>query len=183
MKGEWCYYNKLLKKEQCESIVSICKQESMYDARVGISPELDTATRRSKICFLDKNRHNELYNFLWPRALEANRNFFEFNLQDCEEIQFTEYSSEYQGEYKPHIDTFWLSPKQRKMSAILQLSDPDDYEGGDFVIESSELPNYEEVRNQGTLLFFPSFFKHGVMPVTKGIRHSLVIWFTGPHFT
>ena len=43
-----------------------------------------------------------------------------------------------------------------------------------------ELP--EEVEEKGTVLIFPSFYKHQVNPVTSGTRHSLVTWVEGPHW-
>jgi PKHD-type hydroxylase len=35
---------------------------------------------------------------------------------------------------------------------------------------------------QGTLILFPSYTLHEVMPVTKGERNSLVSWVTGKPF-
>jgi predicted 2-oxoglutarate/Fe(II)-dependent dioxygenase YbiX len=34
----------------------------------------------------------------------------------------------------------------------------------------------------GTVLVFPSFMPHGVEPVTKGIRYSIVTWMVGEYF-
>lgn len=182
MNGEWCYFNKLVSKQECEEIIKTCKQELLTDATVGGNMQVDAGIRRSKICFLDKNKYKNIHENLWLRMSEANRSFFNFNIQDSENIQFTEYDEKYEGEYKQHIDTFWISQNHRKISCILQLSDPEEYEGGDFFLNATERPNMEEVKNQGTLLFFPSFLEHGITPVTKGTRYSLVCWFTGPHF-
>ena len=33
---------------------------------------------------------------------------------------------------------------------------------------------------QGQAVFFASFIKHRVAPVTRGVRKSLVMWFGGP---
>jgi len=37
-------------------------------------------------------------------------------------------------------------------------------------------------KTQGTLILFPSYVLHEVMPVTKGTRNSLVTWVTGKQF-
>jgi PKHD-type hydroxylase len=37
-------------------------------------------------------------------------------------------------------------------------------------------------KTQGTLIIFPSYVLHEVMPVTKGERNSLVTWVTGKQF-
>ena len=66
------------------------------------------------------------------------------------------------------------------------LSDPDEYEGGEFDIES-EGP-YADLRYdtlklpKGSIIIFPSSFWHRVRPVISGVRKSLVIWFQGPSF-
>ena len=68
------------------------------------------------------------------------------------------------------------------MSVTIQLSDPKDYEGGEFEFESGidQLP--PEHTEKGTVLIFPSFYKHQVRPITKGTRHALVSWIEGPHW-
>ena len=37
----------------------------------------------------------------------------------------------------------------------------------------------KEIRSKGSLVVFPSDVWHRVKPVSKGIRHSLVIWNLG----
>ena len=78
------------------------------------------------------------------------------------------------------------SPVFRKISVTAQLTDPEEYEGGDFEIKNlwgtMELPIDPEVKNKGTILVFPSMLLHRVTPVTKGKRQSLVQWYNGPDF-
>jgi len=73
----------------------------------------------------------------------------------------------------------------RKLSLSLILSDPDDYEGGDFYIQTGS-PDPEKLikmeQKKGRVLAFPSFMIHGVAPVTKGTRRSIVVWVDGPKF-
>lgn len=74
--------------------------------------------------------------------------------------------------------------KVRKLSMSINLSPPNSYEGGDFEIEYSE-GHYREKRtisdmkNQGSVIVFPSFTPHCVMPITKGTRYSIVVWMLG----
>ena len=72
----------------------------------------------------------------------------------------------------------------RKISAVVQLSNPEDYEGGLFEIDNDVRPPFDISRfmPRGSLLIFPSYVKHAVTPVTKGIRRSLVTWYNGPRF-
>jgi PKHD-type hydroxylase len=69
----------------------------------------------------------------------------------------------------------------RKLSITIQLSDSDDYEGGNFILDRQyQQPDSKDLRTKGTILVFPSPIKHKVTPVTKGIRKSLVAWVEGP---
>ena len=63
----------------------------------------------------------------------------------------------------------------------IQLSDSDDYEGGDLELMFREEPVKLD-RTRGTLVAFPSFMLHRVTPVTRGTRWSLVAWITGPRW-
>ena len=78
----------------------------------------------------------------------------------------------------------------RKLSIIIQLSDPEDYEGGDIYLarppkdgrldtEGETLPQF---RQKGSVIVFPSYVRHKVTPVTKGVRKSAVAWICGPPF-
>ncbi|MFT7073376.1 MAG: PKHD-type hydroxylase [Patiriisocius sp.] len=63
----------------------------------------------------------------------------------------------------------------------IQLSDPNDYEGGDlrFMI-NKEIVNAP--KEKGTIIIFPSFIMHRVTPITKGTRQSIVGWVSGPPY-
>ena len=69
----------------------------------------------------------------------------------------------------------------RKLSFSLQLSNPKEYKGGDFNLHLSSKKT-TLLKEQGTLLVFPSYVLHQVKKVTKGERNSLVGWVTGPPF-
>ena len=74
----------------------------------------------------------------------------------------------------------------RKLSVVVQLSEPEDYEGGVFEIDDVVRPyplNTSLFQPRGSILIFPSYIKHRVLPVTKGVRRSLVTWYNGPKFT
>jgi PKHD-type hydroxylase len=70
----------------------------------------------------------------------------------------------------------------RKLTCVIQLTDPTTYEGGDFEMYdlSQNAPDKEEIRQQGTAIFLPSFISHAALPVTEGTRHSLAVWMEGP---
>ena len=143
----------------------------------------DNEVRSSEVAWL--SHHKELQNFLWDTVQNANRNVFGFRVENFADIQYTLYHAEQNGHYNWHIDTNWSSQTafDRKLSITVQLSDSEDYEGGDFSFSDVENPDKEKLRQKGTILIFPSYLSHRVSPVTKGTRCSLVAWFEGPRWT
>ena len=83
------------------------------------------------------------------------------------------------GHFGWHNDySHGLPDAPRKLTIVIQLSRPEDYEGGrlqTFGIEIEDLP-----RERGTILAFPSLVYHQVTPVTRGTRRALVAWVAGP---
>ena len=76
----------------------------------------------------------------------------------------------------------------RKLSMVVQLSKPENYEGGGFRFNLRGLDSQTDdnimspppgFKQQGSIIVFPSFLWHKVEPITKGIRHSLVMWALG----
>ena len=74
--------------------------------------------------------------------------------------------------YTTHTDSFKDRPRAVSCSFALN----DDYEGGEFAFFDREL-----VYNlkKGSCIMFPSNFMypHEIMPVTSGIRYSIITWF------
>jgi len=70
----------------------------------------------------------------------------------------------------------------RKLSFSLQLSDPDDYEGGNVQFLDESDKSYFAPRKRGTIVLFDSRIKHRVLKVTKGTRKSIVGWVVGPRW-
>lgn len=193
MKAFWSY-SKVFTSEECNHIIETVKQEKPTWAKTGASPDLEKTFehRRSKVFWIEHchPKLGYLHKKYWEVVTAMNNLYFQAHLTHLPPLQFTQYSEQYQGEYKLHMDLNWLvqtnissSPNhQRKISAIVQLSDPKDYIGGDFQFgdDVQEKPDYNLIRQQGIMLSFPSFLHHGVTPVTKGKRYSLVGWFEGP---
>ena len=79
--------------------------------------------------------------------------------------------------------------KSRKLSLTLQLTDKTKYKGGDFqfkwIQDKKDLVNVitiDDAKDLGTIIIFPSFIWHQVLPITKGKRESLVNWSVGNAF-
>jgi len=189
MIGEWCYINKRFTPDFCKNVLDLGLSLPFQAAALGvdgIGSKVDDTYRRSNIRFIEKQdqRFEFLYDEMWKDVIGINDEWFNVHISKLDYIQLAEYTEQQQGEYKRHHDVFWVNgdPKyHRKLSAVIQLSDPADYDGGDLqFFDVNESPNPEYIRNQGSIVFFPSFIHHGVSPVTRGTRHSLTLWFDGP---
>ena len=187
MRGEWCYFERAFSPELCNYILEKGLQLPVQDATLGVSGENKRDDyRRSKVRFIQRDNPDFefLFDTMWKLAMVANDEWFDLHISKITYIQLAEYDESYQSEYKEHHDVFWMNgdPKyHRKLTAVVQLSDPLTYEGGNLEICNPAIPpNPEHVRSQGTAFFFPSLLPHRATPVTKGTRYSLACWFDGP---
>ena len=112
---------------------------------------------------------------------------WKYNIVAAQSCQITRYiKDEFYSWHKDGIgshhevhnrpDNKFLHGNTRKLSMSIILNS--NFEGGDFEIEGLPNPTLKE----GSIIVFPSFTRHRVAPVTKGIRYSLVAWFVGPPF-
>jgi PKHD-type hydroxylase len=115
-------------------------------------------------------------------TLNLNERFFKFDLFGLNEgFQFTNYEAP-SGKYGKHVDRGMNIPV-RKLSISIQLTNPEEYEGGELKLYDGDDEEASVMdKTQGTLIIFPSYVLHEVMPVTKGERNSLVTWVTGKQF-
>jgi PKHD-type hydroxylase len=188
MKGEWCYFKAHLPADYCERIIEVALSRPAQEAQIGTDTGVksDTSFRRSSLRFVNRGDAELDYVFdeLWKLALRANQEWFDVHISKLDYLQIAEYDSAYAGEYKTHHDIFYMNGDpyyHRKLSCIIQLSDPSTYTGGDLTFEHvSAYPDPVELRQQGTVIFFPSFVRHAALPVTTGKRYSVASWFDGP---
>ena len=165
------------REKDFERLDDLVKQYDSMQAQIG--SKVVEEVRSSRITWLSSNVW--LKERLWRFAEEANRKNYGFDVTRACDVQYTEYLAEQKGHYDWHVD---VHPQRegmvfdRKLSLTVQLTDPDEYEGGKFEIERQTLPDWHT--EKGTVLVFPSYIKHKVNPVTKGTRRSLVAWFEGP---
>lgn len=144
----------------------------------------DRDLRRSTVRWLDYADLNLFWLFrrLEKFALIANRDAFGYDLQPgFTEVQFTEYHAESGDHYGWHEDSSpkMKRPMERKLTLVMQLSDPGDYEGGRLELDAD--PVSEGLHRQpGDTLFFRSALRHRATAVTRGVRYSLVSWIHGP---
>lgn len=184
MRGEWCYISEYFSSDFCDSILEKIDKKSFQKSNIGVYGDtLNQNYRESEITWLFEESNWDISNEIWKVQRKVNLDWFDFHIDSCENYQISKYSGDVKGHYDEHIDVFWLNPetKHRKLSMVIQLSDENDYEGGNLIIRTgNQDPDPQLMRKKGTVIFFPSFIPHKVEPVISGDRYSLVTWFTGP---
>ena len=175
--------NPLFSPKQCRMIIEAGRAQPKHNASVGGGKKggatVDTKTRTSHISWIPFKKMPDMYKDIEKTMNKTNGNHFGFDgMQITEMAQYTEYPSG--GFYDWHMDSdvnFVHEPTVRKISMTCLLSHESEFEGGELEIEKEE----NKVKLvQGQAIFFASFIRHRVAPVTKGVRKSLVMWFGGP---
>ena len=77
--------------------------------------------------------------------------------------------------YGRHIDNAFMSSGRADLSFTIFLSEKDQYEGGELLIENLNAEN-EFKLNLGEILIYPSTYLHSVQEVQKGERMACVGW-------
>ena len=169
---------------QCKMVIEAGREEPRNNAEVvsdkGIKGGvIDTKTRTSHISWIPFSKMPEMYKQIEKTMLQTNGNHFGFvDVRVTENAQYTEYPEG--GFYDWHVDNHlhcMHQPPVRKISMTCLLSPENEFEGGDLEL----IKEGQSVKlKQGQAVFFASFIRHRVAPVTKGVRRSLVMWFGGP---
>ena len=178
-------------------------QESSLSGKI-----VDDEIRKSKNSWLSTNHW--IAGFLWHYVHKANRENFLYDIShiDAGSLQFTKYeegefynwhsdvslrdyyepqvknpSSNSSGNKKIQEDFLNLGSEYvRKLSFTLQLSEPDEYEGGNIQFIDDENKTFFAPRQRGTIILFDSRTQHRVLKVKKGVRRSIVGWVLGPRW-
>jgi len=79
-----------------------------------------------------------------------------------------------------HMDIGQGNVNRRKLATTVQLSDPDEYEGGDLIFKDYHNREVIAPKEKGTIIVFDSRVPHKVTRVTTGRRVSIVTWMYGP---
>ena len=173
----------LFDAKTCERVIELAKQFPASEGRVGKDDAKQSDIRRSEIWFFNPGPET---NFIFGPLMQAMQHLnqgYGFELTEFGKgCQVARYSSENRGHYAWHIDLGTGSLSRRKLSLSVQLSNGGTYEGGDLEFHVLSGLDRQKMRQQGTLIAFPSFHEHRITPVTKGERFSLVAWVDGPPY-
>lgn len=178
----------LLTPDECRVVIA-AGQDVFYPA-VRIDPDgttrVDTGFRACQTAHLLPG--NPAYQIVTERLLEA--------VQELNEAYGFEYYAEPSrmiptvnlNRYEPglghigwHTDVGGYEGTENcKLSLSILLTD--DFDGGEFRLNSGYHLEPLKDAKAGDLVAFPSFMLHQVQPVTRGERITAIVWLRGPRF-
>jgi PKHD-type hydroxylase len=167
-------------EKDCDDLLKFAETLNFEEGLVGGESSLEEGKKQRKahVHWLEGN--SLFVRLVWSYILEFNTHF-KLNITGYESPQLTKYKGT--GYYNWHQDIDYNSvptPSNRKLSAVLQLSKPEDYKGCELqLFDGKKEPDVLPIANQGDLIVFRSTEWHRITPITKGSRYSLVLWATG----
>jgi PKHD-type hydroxylase len=174
----FAWWDNIFEEHELNYLQDLTKRASK-EATIGSG--LNSTIRRTKVAWLDCSDETRwVFDRFATVVSNLNASYFNLDLTGfVESIQLTNYLSEDSGMYEWHCDN---GPGiSRKLSVVLQLSHPDEYDGGELQIKTGMNEDIIQ-KKRGLITVFPSYTLHRVTPVTKGTRQTIVSWITGPRF-
>lgn len=185
--GGYWWWEGVLPNEMCNLIIAEGDKLVSDDGRIGgnnTPGQVNHHIRDTNISFFPSGHWVE--GLCVHYAMLANKDAgWNFNINNAQPVQYARYFPD--QHYKPHRDDYVrpsASQTMRKLSVSIQITHPDNYTNGNFVIEqeNGSLQPLTKFRTRGSIIVFPSLMMHGVEPVGEGVRHSIVCWIEGPNF-
>lgn len=187
-------WEKAFNSEEILDIISLGEMAEFQKGVIGVNPQdqeegkppvgtLDVNVRNTDVSFIVPSEQSEwLYFRMQNLCAKVNWDKFQFDLERFEPFQYGKYK---EGQfYNWHTDSGPTLPIHRKLSMMVNLTPPDEYEGGELCINTNGNQDDPVVLKMeaGSVVVIPSWVPHTVKPVTKGERVSLVAWVVGPKF-
>jgi len=176
-------WDKKISKQLCEILLDEISQMTPINGTV--YGEND-GKRKNKVIFFEKNHWFEgvLYNHIRHANQSSSWNF---QIDDCQQLQVAIYEP---GEkYDWHVDEDIETRqayrydgefcRQRKLSAVCQISESSDFVGGGLFLKGID---DSVLKEQGDIVVFPSFLEHKAEEVKSGKRITIVAWATGEYW-
>ena len=175
-------WEELLTPEMLDDLVDYCNNLKLEQAGMFNDDKGNDllSIRNTKVGWVKREEMNEdmiaISNWIWSSIISSN--FWGFDIRGFGEAwQYAEYGPG--SKYNWHVDV-GPNNNHRKLSLTIQLSDENEYRGGLFHLEGQPPFGESQFLKKGSVIMFPSHYRHKVMPVVSGMRKSLVIWVSGP---
>jgi PKHD-type hydroxylase len=167
-------------EDECQKIIRMADTVQVVESRVTWGENAENV-RNTDIFWIYPNEENFwLLEKIASATKTINEEYFGFSLDG--QISGFQLGRYFTGQgYDWHADLGKLAPR-RKLSLVVQLSNPTLYEAGGLEFFRTEREVARAPSDLGSLTIFPSFLLHRAARLVKGERWSLVTWLEGPPF-
>jgi len=203
LKHNYYFFKKAIPVSICKRILEeghkkIVVQATIKKESVETTIRKESVEKTKRDCKVSWINDQWIYDIINPFIHTANKEAgWNFQWDWNESSQFTIYEKGHY--YGWHTDQFTthlksksknIDGKTRKLSLTLQLTDKTKYKGGDFQFawldpykkDLLNITTVDDAKDIGTVIIFPSFIYHQVLPITHGTRESLINWSLGKPF-
>jgi len=165
--------------EECARVIALSQERA--PGGLQFAEQAGEDYRESDVSWIKPSEANTwIFSKTYDLVRRVNQRCYQMELSGfTEPLQVAEYTAD--GHYDWHLDVGAGPFSVRKLSFIVQLSDPAGYEGGEVEFLYAREPHAAS-KDRGSMTLFPSYLLHRVKAVTKGTRLSLVGWIGGPHY-
>lgn len=189
---QWTGDNRFLSPPEVAAIRAHCDAQTLAPGTIGNATSNPADAKRQDAYRRVDNVAITEMDWLYERVLQkvklANDAHYRFTLAGLTEpIGYLKYTAaadenDTPGHYDWHQDFGGGLYATRKLSIVVQLSEPSEYEGCKLNLCNDgpwEVPYVQA----GDAIMFPSWTPHCVTNIEKGVRRALVIWVAGKQFT
>lgn len=161
----------------------------LFEGKTSSDGKTVTANKKRRIAkngILPRNEYSWLYDIARNKGTIINQESFNVDIIGIlEDALFMQYDSSPEldecGFFDWHKDTGDGYPNFRKLTMVVSLSDPEEYDGGELQLFDSGIINLGKIK-KGCGVVFPSYVQHRVTKVTRGTRRTLVFFISGPRY-
>jgi len=169
------WYEGILTPAKCEEMIKIGKSYPKQTATTFANSTSEV--RNSEVRWVPLNKDTQfIFDLIRECCEEANKNLFKVDITGfTEDLQFTEYEGA--GKHYDWHPDIGPGKNKRKLTVVIQLSDPKDYTGGDLIVQTGGEVTMK--KGIGNIVVFPSFLLHKVCKVESGNRYTMISWVSG----
>lgn len=178
---QWVDWQDTFREDEIPRLVEYLDALPQSRGQIGREGKTDPQRRDNQVALVELDVESIwIFERLASAGTAINDRWFNFDLTGfCEPLQYVVYEAP-GGHYEWHVDNGGTAAP-RKLSLSLQLSRPEEYEGGELELFFGGQAVCAPA-GLGRLVAFPSYAVHRVRPVRSGIRRALVAWVNGPEF-
>lgn len=170
-------FNNIFTSTECTYIKNIISKDNFIPATVESSNREHAINEQDRKVLNQSIPNKDKYKWIYKRIqLCINKANIKFNF-DIKEHSISNILVLKYGEwdfYRKHKDVWIWDAAGRRLSVIVQLSEPSDYSWCELIFEKW---NLVAPKNIWSVIVFPSCLTHEVIPLIKWERYALVSWF------